>query len=529
MNEKESNTSRRPWRFRKPWRLEGMLYTLAPLHIGSGQVIYHPDLMNEEGPVEISACMRSGNIPIIPGSVLKGALRAWAERHIADKELLKCVFGSGPVSETDQGRGGKAAFHDALLTIERTGPTPLPFWNRETRTYIETSVCMDRVSGTVAEQKLFYLETVPAGVGFKVTVAGRCDADEEIELVLAAFNGFGCEEDPILLGADTASGKGRFRWEQGKIFQMDQCAVQEWIEKESRTVFHLEMKECNGETLESLRSNAAGLAANGSKEVFSVPIILEFDSHFLVNDPPTEREKEESKKLYEETENRDDLVGDFRPRLDERGRVILPAKSFRGALRSQAEKIIRTLGGRACNPGGKNSTSDEGGGRTCFVQEKNDFEQLCLACRMFGAPGWKTPVTVSDFTLIPGDYEFTLQEFVAIDRFTGGGKDSAKFNACAIYKPRFQGCLEVDLKRLRGISGGRDKDSFWELGLLGLVLRDLREGDITFGFGAAKGYGTCTARIPVWDDEKEFRKPVKKGLKKFYEIMKRQSSSRNAS
>jgi hypothetical protein len=31
--------------------------------------------------------------------------------------------------------------------------------------------------------------------------------------------------------------------------------------------------------------------------------------------------------------------------------------------------------------------------------------------------------------------------------------------------------------------------------LLVLLLRDLIEGDITFGFGSAKGYGACRARI----------------------------------
>ena len=32
-------------------------------------------------------------------------------------------------------------------------------------------------------------------------------------------------------------------------------------------------------------------------------------------------------------------------------------------------------------------------------------------------------------------------------------------------------------------------------GLLALTLRDLLEGDVTFGFGAAKGYGACTAEF----------------------------------
>jgi len=77
-------------------------------------------------------------------------------------------------------------------------------------------------------------------------------------------------------------------------------------------------------------------------------------------------------------------------------------------------------------------------------------------------------------------------------RFTGRGKKGAKFNAYVIYKPVFQGEVKINSKRLE-LCGPENCQKLFAL--LAFVFKDLREGDITFGFGASKGYGTCTADI----------------------------------
>ena len=81
---------------------------------------------------------------------------------------------------------------------------------------------------------------------------------------------------------------------------------------------------------------------------------------------------------------------------------------------------------------------------------------------------------------------------VAVDRFTGGSAPGKKFKSQAVRHVALDGVIGVDLTKLRQ-SSTRTK---WPnlsldaaLGLLALTLRDLREGDIRFGFGAAKGYG----------------------------------------
>ena len=83
--------------------------------------------------------------------------------------------------------------------------------------------------------------------------------------------------------------------------------------------------------------------------------------------------------------------------------------------------------------------------------------------------------------------DWQAQDFLAIDRFTGGGLHGAKFDAAPLVKARFNASLTLH-------------DPLpWELGWLALLLRDLVDGQITIGFGAAKGYGRVQATHFNWE------------------------------
>jgi CRISPR-associated protein (TIGR03986 family) len=77
------------------------------------------------------------------------------------------------------------------------------------------------------------------------------------------------------------------------------------------------------------------------------------------------------------------------------------------------------------------------------------------------------------------------QDFVAIDRFTGGAADGAKFDACYADRPTLKSRLTLDLIGLEPP----------DIALLALGLRDVCEGKVTFGFGASKGYGEASGTI----------------------------------
>ncbi len=503
--------------FRQRWRIKGSLHTLSPLFVGSGDTFAHPEIKKEDGkPAEVLAFTKAGGIPFIPGSTLKGCLRNRMEQLVDEryKSLFDALFGTGPEKGPgkDQGQGGKARFYDARLASRRVEPTPLPYWNPETQTFIEAHTCKDRVTGTCLDKMLFYQETVPAGLCFAVEITGRFGpgstlSEKEVALLLVSLEEFSKDPsgDGLCLGGDTASGKGRLLWELKDVSVIDEGDVKKWIRDDACVPFCQDLYRPvgSGDT-KRLLSIGKSLLKSPVREEVAIPITIKFDSHFLVNDPPSPSEVEKKKK------DPDICTPDHRPLRDEMGRVLLPASSVRGALRGQAERIIRTMGGTACSPGtfGACRATDLG----------RDYRHLCPACRAFGAPGYRSPLRISDFRLADSKGEMT-QELLAIDRFTGGGKRGAKFNIQAIFRPAFKGEIVVELGRLREIEKkGGTPDACWVLGLLALVLRDLIEGDITFGFGASKGYGSCRAEVGCWEDE-QFRQKAVNGLKVFREMI----------
>jgi hypothetical protein len=133
----------------------------------------------------------------------------------------------------------------------------------------------------------------------------------------------------------------------------------------------------------------------------------------------------------------------------------------KGALRAQAERICRTI---------RVGLGDADG----------------PVAVLFGDTKRRGRLAVEEFRRIDGR-GVASQQFVAIDRFTGGQAHGKLYLFEHADRPVMRGALTLDLADDNGLEPA--------LGLLALLLRDLVEGDITFGLGAAKGYGACRARI----------------------------------
>ncbi|HBY97452.1 MAG TPA: hypothetical protein DEP84_26520 [Chloroflexi bacterium] len=188
-------------------------------------------------------------------------------------------------------------------------------------------------------------------------------------------------------------------------------------------------------------------------------------------------------------------------------RPILPGSSLRGVLRSQAERIARTLATHAasqtanaredflihcpaCHPL-TTKTNDPVASCNSFIKKLDKVERdrieregagdkMCLACQLFGNTWQGSRLRVEDAPLREGTTaEFKVLDFLAIDRFTGGGRDSAKFDAVVLWQPEFSVRLVLE------------NPEAWELGWLALTLRDLHDGLATVGFGRSKGFGRC--------------------------------------
>jgi CRISPR/Cas system CSM-associated protein Csm3 (group 7 of RAMP superfamily) len=473
------------------WMIEGTLVTKGPLHIGSGETTHRDDLVNEKtkAPVKIAAVAMGSKKPYIPGSTLKGNIRAWADRCLDPKDkaeiaFIDAIFGSLKPDEKSS-KGGKVDFFDShAVEIGNLSYLP-PYWCEKRWTGVMTSTQINRRTRTVAEGKLFHTEYVPEGVSFEVRLGGQ-DADgeegfDEITKLLALFEGF--NTDDVSLGADTGDGWGLFDWKPDDIRTFDSAVAKRWVAAGCETVGYEALESIGAAGVAEHHRNALAAVRNRISDNLTFEITLKFDGSFLVDDPSR-------------TGSGDDLPN-HTPLLDTNGLLWLPASSFRGAFRSQAERILRTIGGdnAACYPDGN------GPRKTCgAISQVEDVQYLCPACQIFGASGWRTPIEFSSFLPVEGSNNSPKkQEFVAIDRFTGAASlgdntekkgKGAKFDAERVVGPKLKGRMRVNFAALRKL---RYKDA--AIGLIALGLRDLIEGDIVFGMGASKGYGRCTAEL----------------------------------
>lgn len=479
--------SNKSWKFTGQKRITGHLTTTSNLHVGSGETDVHPELeTDDKEKVRINSVVKDINDkPFIPGSTLKGNLLLWLQDRIkTDSELLmQKLFGVDSETETtsdsENGLGGKAEFLDVSLSRPQGKKSPLPYWDHEKQVFIETSVAIDRVTRTAIDQKLIHKEMVPLGVKFLVTICGPID-ENETALLLAALDGFNESANPVTLGSGTASGYGKMSWELKNVEEFGPKQAQKWFSAKPRPMLVDAMEAVNKE--EQARLLAEGKSClQTNQPTVDLEISLLFEGPFLVDDPPTKSEKEKKKTATKETDPAS-LSPDHKVLRDADGKPRFPEKSIRGGLRSQAERIARTLGINCCNT---NTSCNP------VHTIKDVQDNLCPVCKLFGAPGWKSPLTLTDFKHAAGNPNPARQDFVAIDRFTGGAKPTAKFDSDYVYSPTFQGHLKLDNRRLEKTNYMAEAK-----GLLALVLRDLCEGDITFGFGRAKGYGSCRAEIP---------------------------------
>ena len=216
--------------------------------------------------------------------------------------------------------------------------------------------------------------------------------------------------------------------------------------------------------------------------------------------------------------------------------LYLPGSSLKGVIRSYCEKICRTMFAQAV--GGKMVTytfeSDKtqlgccdtfDDGRTRFScggimeaieqynPEREDsrqrFEQLknsgyledvdsslagkrfnsaeiykhsCLACKFFGSTKLASRVAISDFYPTEA-YKSEARTNVAIDRILGSALSGALFDMEVLTKGQFKG--EIYLRNFE----------LWQLGLLGLALRDLENERLRIGFAKSRGLGLVKAEV----------------------------------
>jgi hypothetical protein len=417
------------------WQVEGTLETVTPLHVGDGRTRKARD--PDGGEIQTAAKTQDAR-GRIPGSSLKGGVRGgYSESDAAADEM----FGV-------EQEGGLSQFLDAYSEEKLD-------WDK----LVLGRTKIDELTGAAQDRLLFHLEVVPPKARFLVRVRGKAfegkrwqDAAALIDTGLRRF-----DAGAIQLGAGESNNWGQCAWTLDAVRVMDAGARAVWL--------------ANPEPLDAalgrLDNRRAEMGAQTPAAVTrgkTLFLALRFDGHpFLVNDPRKTGRKESDKHAHE-------------ARRLEDGRLLLPAESFRGVLAHQAARIARTRG--------KNGERQE-----VARDASGQLPARDALTRLFGSAGWGSTIEVADFVEVsqpqrrfPDDPY--IQEFLAVDRFTGGGSEQRKFDAKGGWEPVLAGALTVNLERL-GAMGKLEP----ALGLLALTLRDLVEGDLAFGWGSGKGYG----------------------------------------
>ena len=473
--------------------ISATLKTCTPLHIGSGR--------SSETPDDLLRRDAQGRL-LIPGPSLAGALRSIATRlaprlgsepcqalqsNPPKNQACGCLvcqlFGDVNPQE-HKGEASKLIVYDAVLG--------------DAKIVIRDGVGINRVTGAAArkEHLKFDLEVLPAGASFELRMELDPYFENEKALELLAASLAEWQAGRGAVGGRVARGMGAFSLEDVSFLE-EPLANVEAVTAFLKSGPAWKTRKRDHAWVTSQTQAARKRLISWPEEKKSIPVarswalaefILAADGPLLINDPV---------RAVQGGFDHAPLLATY----DKNARPVLPGSSLRGVLRSQAERIARTLathhkGGwdyfkthcPACNPLTGSYTDPVASGNSFIKQlpaaerRKLDREgaeaKLCLACRLFGSPWNGSRLRVEDAYLKPGTSpKLKVMDFLAIDRFTGGGRDGAKFDAVVLWKPEFKVRLFLE------------NPQPWELGWLALTLRDLHEGLTTVGFGRAKGFG----------------------------------------
>ncbi|OQA15238.1 MAG: RAMP superfamily protein [Chloroflexi bacterium ADurb.Bin360] len=461
------------------------------LHIGSG-----------EGNDLTDALLRrdAHGQPLLPGTAIAGALRSLLSRLAPrfGSPLCAALTGSGnscacavchlfgDVNPTDEGDSESAASRLLVFNAQLEGDSP--------SSLIRDGVGIDRVTNAAARASAvkFDLEVLPAGAVFGLRMELRNAGSEDEALLAAGLAEWQAER--LWLGGRVARGLGAFRLEhlEYKTFPL---LLPERVMAFLRTDKPWEQAQVLPDWLTAQLALLHPVSDNRDSEAVAQGWVtltgtLQAEGLLLTNDT-----------LASGASGFDHAPlpmqwGDWE-------HPVLTGAGLRGVLRSHAERIARTIATAeawdsaadgaarkgfflshcpACSPVESRKDAPLA---SCDALLKGkvptedivDDEHLCLSCRLFGSTRRGSRLIVEDALFSGGRSSLKMLDFLAIDRFTGGGAEGLKFDALALWKPAFAVRLHLENPKP------------WELGWLTLVLRDLAEGRLQVGFGAAKGFG----------------------------------------
>ena len=457
--------------------VRGTLVAVCPVRVGG---------LDRDPEVDLSLAIDGRGRFYIPGTSLAGALRAWMAA-VGDRKTVDYFWGA--LEENEQPN------HASFVLVE---DAPIEHAIPEVR----DGVGIDRALGTAAERVKYNQAILPkeTRIPLEMTVELADGATEELIFILLKDLLKSLEDKELRLGASKTRGMGRV--------ELQGLAIERQILNTARGMLQALRQQSTGIELENL-SNAT-------------PPKVRSRLHATVSWKPIGA-------LMVKAES-DGIATDHLPLVSAIGAddlaFVLPGSSIKGSLRTQAERIVRTVKQRAIPDG--NDPSHR------FMQQ---LEQDSLVTALFGKAAKvgnngnqlghigalavddcyaKIPINVLVWHRIASaenaiqlyaelktSLPKTQQGFhVAIDRWTGGAADGLLYSTL---EPMGIGwepiALTLDLDRLeRNVAKNKAGSSEAAIALFLLVLRDLMAGRIPLGYGTNRGMGAIAIERIRFED-----------------------------
>lgn len=165
--------------------------------------------------------------------------------------------------------------------------------------------------------------------------------------------------------------------------------------------------------------------------------------------------------------------------------IYLPGSSLKGAIRAHAERIVRTIG-RDKRPNDSNRlwANDPLNDDYKYLDKKPSHEVYKLSSftdQLFGNTSLASRLRIED-AYPSSDIKLEERNGVAIDRV---------FGSVAVGPFNYQVCTQGEFKTKIHLKNF----TLAQLGLVGLVLRDLNDGWFGLGFAKSRGMGTVSVKL----------------------------------
>lgn len=371
--------------------------------------------------------------PFIPGTSFAGVFRSYLE---LDGENTDALFGSA-----DEKTGKISRIWISDFYFDTDVPTAMR----------DGVMLKDRIA---LDEKKYDYEVVEHGFGtlyIQVCIwdTGKADeiteerAEEQIKKIIG-----GIHAGDIRLGAQKNRGLGKLRVKNLYRRQFSKENANEWLAFDREELSDEKYKkEIDGWCIQK-------------EQYTTIQVPLRLTGGLSIRKYSTQKNQPDFISLMRKTENNAE-------------KTVIPGSSWKGAVRSRAEEIIRELGAESV-------LRDECEQIFGFVKEGKDQESVSAK-----PAGWMISESVLE-----------------TDKFVRGVRNSvSRFENATVQRALFMerfavgGTTELEIKVRK--SGA---DISWFVGILLLVIRDLQNGYLSVGGGAAVGRG-----IFVANGEKEIR------------------------